>query len=286
VAHVLLVRALLMAGQCTRAFEVASGLLSSTRAGTISLTSPGGGPWMGEDPVSGAPFPSSVGLHDIVTLMGQALLGAGDDAGAARLFSVVIQVRGAGVSGMQGDSWESPVRRQPCSVLDVVPSQAHLPTAPSLLLSSPPPPPSSPPPPHPPTRSCMPSTHPPRQENDSHVDALRLYGRMCRARGDLPTALHIFLKLVVVVTKHKDVRRCLAEVIGGPGGLSALREQLSPSAEGASAAYAFLAVILKVRQAVQGWGPLPTHPSHTQTQSPSTTCLTVVHPVMCALLVP
>jgi hypothetical protein len=78
------------------------------------------------------------------------------------------------------------------------------------------------------------------------VETLLQYGKLCLARGDTTTALHIFLKLVVVVTKHKEVRQCLASVIGGPGGLAALHDQLPPAAEGASAAFAFLAVILKV----------------------------------------
>ncbi len=50
--------------------------------------------WMGLDPESGAAFPTSLSMVDIVALVGRALLADGDEASAARSLSVVIQVRG------------------------------------------------------------------------------------------------------------------------------------------------------------------------------------------------
>lgn len=95
----LLVRALLLAGEGDRAVEAASRLLAGARASTVALhlsVVSRGAPslWMGEDPESGTAFPPSLSMPDVVALVGRTLLATGDGASAARSLSAVIQVGG------------------------------------------------------------------------------------------------------------------------------------------------------------------------------------------------
>jgi hypothetical protein len=58
-------------------------------------------------------------------------------------------------------------------------------------------------------------------------------------------AIQALLRLIVVASKHKAVRRSLSNAIGMPGGVELLQSQLPFTVESAPA-LAFLAVILKV----------------------------------------
>ncbi len=84
------------------------------------------------------------------------------------------------------------------------------------------------------------------QDDDSHAGALLLYSQLAQDRGEMPTVLHVLLKVIVAMPTHKTARKFLADLLGASGGIDLLHRQLEPSAEGASAAYAFLAVIVKV----------------------------------------
>jgi hypothetical protein len=65
-------------------------------------------------------------------------------------------------------------------------------------------------------------------------------------------AIQALLRLIVVASKHKAVRRALSNAIGVSGGVELLQSQLPFTVESAPA-LAFLAVILKVRSCQWLW---------------------------------
>ncbi|MFN9944324.1 MAG: hypothetical protein ACK56I_33125, partial [bacterium] len=73
-----------------------------------------------------------------------------------------------------------------------------------------------------------------------------MYSQACLELGKRDGAIQALLRLIVVASKHKAVRRALSNAIGGvSSGVDMLQSQLPFTVESAPA-LAFLAVILKV----------------------------------------
>lgn len=71
------------------------------------------------------------------------------------------------------------------------------------------------------------------------------YARACLDHGKPEGAVQALLRLIVASSKHKSVRKMLAEALGPDTGIALLRESLPFTVESAPA-LAFIAVILKV----------------------------------------